>query len=128
MASAAEFMFSCSQKRRTTHPLNSRWVSAPRPANVELPVPWLGGGNALGSRQERRNTPVDKHRHVFPGDEDVRTTPGYPRQWRLTHQRWPPERRTVSPTASPERCPDGAASTSGQGTKNDNRTHSYRRS
>lgn len=40
-------------------------------------------GNALWSGQECQKTGVDKHRHVFPGDEDVSTTPGHPAQWRF---------------------------------------------
>lgn len=68
--------------------MHSRCVSVPRSAYVlfELrapPVSWWCGGNALSSGQECQKTGVDKHRHVFPGDEDVSTTPGHPAQWRF---------------------------------------------
>jgi hypothetical protein len=55
---------------------------------------------------------VDKHRHVSPGDEDVRTTTGHPGKWRIDPIAQTPGRTATSSTQLWSDVP-WAASTSG---------------
>lgn len=79
MTSAVESMSSCSQKRRITRPMASRWASVPRHVLLGLDDPpvTVGPWKFSVEREGTRETAVDEHRDVSPPEEDVRTTVGH---------------------------------------------------